>query len=95
MNKGGFMAGQTRVVVADSVEKEMGNGWKICFQWCLYKFPDHEKHGYRFIWKRPNGNLQAARGQARLPDMDIIMELIETAKKQGWGYKGDIAMEEE
>ena len=33
--------------------------------------------------------LQAARGQARIPDIDAIHELTEQAKKAGWAYKGD------
>ena len=42
--------------------------WEI---WC----------GFRFIWKTPEGKLQAARGQARIPDIDAIHELTEQAKK--------------
>ena len=34
-----------------------------------------------FIWKTPEGKLQAARGQARIPDIDAIHELTEQAKK--------------
>lgn len=84
------MSKQARVVVAATVSEKFDSGWELCFQWCLYKFIDHEQYGYRFIWKRPDGTLQAARGQARLPNMDIIIKLIETAKKQGWGYEGDL-----
>ena len=39
--------------------------------------------------KTPEGKLQAARGQARIPDIDAIHELTEQAKKAGWAYKGD------
>ena len=35
--------------------------------------------GFRFIWKTPEGKLQA-RGQARIPDIDAIHELTEQAK---------------
>lgn len=38
--------------------------------------------------KRPDGKLQAARGQARIPDMGSIMDLIESAKKWVGHTKG-------
>jgi hypothetical protein len=60
--------------------------WDLCFQWCRYNFDDdsHE-NGYRFIWRRPNGNLQAARGQARIPSIRDIQQLVNIAKREGWG----------
>lgn len=80
-----------RVYVRDSVEKKYENQWTLCFQWCFYDYengnPESNEEGFRFIWKTPEGKLQAARGQARIPNMETIMELIESAKKQGWGYK--------
>jgi len=33
-------------------------------------------HGYRFMWRGPNGNLQSFRGQARLSSREDIMALI-------------------
>ena len=41
------------------------------------------------LFGKPEGKLQAARGQARIPDIDAIHELTEQAKKAGWAYKGD------
>ena len=41
--------------------------------------------GYRFIWYRPDGSLQAARGQARLPSIRLIKELTKRAESEGWG----------
>ena len=84
------MAVQARVTVIENVEKIFGSGWKLCFQWCIYNYSDGtQQRGYRFIWKRKDGSLQAARGQARLPNMALITELVEKAKKQGWGYEGE------
>ena len=82
------MASKTaRVLVIDSVEQKHGD-WTLCFQFCVYDYGDGKKdNGYR--WKKPDGKLQAARGQARIPDMGSIMDLIESAKKMGWAYKGD------
>ncbi len=78
--------------VIDSVEQKYGE-WTLCFQWCLYDYedgkPENNDKGFRFIWKKPEGKLQAARGQARIPDIEAIIKLTEAAKKQGWAYKGD------
>ncbi|MFA3056922.1 hypothetical protein [Acinetobacter pittii] len=79
-----------RVHVIDFVEEEYESGWVLCFQWCLYDYENGKKDkGYRFIWKNPEGKLQAARGQARIPDINAIHILTEKAKKAGWAYKGD------
>lgn len=84
------MAVQARVMVLKSTEKAFPNDWKLCFQWCTYFYSDGgQQTGYRFIYKRPDGTLQAARGQARLPNMEIIHEMLEQAKREGWGYVGD------
>lgn len=67
------------------------SGWVLCFQWCEYKYKDGTKqHGYRFIWRRPpsgksKGDLQAARGQARLPSIPEAERLMAMAKAAGWG----------
>lgn len=84
------MAVQARVTIIENVEKKFESGWTLCFQWCHYNYSNgSQQRGYRFIWKRKDGTLQAARGQARLPNMELIMELVEKAKKAGWGYKGE------
>jgi len=60
--------------------------WILCFQWCQYNYDDgSNEHGYRIIWRRPNGNLQAARGQARIPSINILQQLINIAIQEGWG----------
>jgi hypothetical protein len=83
---------QTRVIVLNSTEKDMGGDWTLCFQYCRYQFADHEQEGYRFIWKTPQGRLQPARGQARIPSIAVALELIAQAMHSGWGNKnGDRA----
>lgn len=63
--------------------------WQLCFQYGIYKYdPDENNHvhqdaGYRFIWRRPNGQLQGARGQARLTP-EFITILLGKAALQGW-----------
>ncbi len=62
----------------------------LCLQWCQYVYEDGwSEHGYRFIWRRENGNLQPARGQARIPSIKVIEELVAQAKRDGWGDKKD------
>jgi hypothetical protein len=43
------------------------------------------EEGYRFIWRRPNGSLQAARGGARIPSIEVARQLMKRAEKAGWG----------
>lgn len=58
------------------------NRWNLCFQQVTYHYDDGgEEDGYRFIWRRPDGSLQAARGQARIESYEQMMELIEMAKE--------------
>lgn len=73
-----------------SVHKEVFLGkegsWRLCFQWCTYAYDDGspDESGYRFIWRRPDGSLQAARGQARIPSIADIHELMQLAAREGW-----------
>ncbi len=64
--------------------------WQLCFQYGVYEYdPDVAgargklEFGYRFIWRRPNGQLQGARGQARL-EPDLMMILFGKAAAEGW-----------
>ena len=70
-------------------ETPAADQWTLWFQWCRYLYDDGGlQHGYRFIWKRPQnegGSLQAARGQARIPSIAILEELVAKGKKAGWG----------
>ena len=71
------------------VETPIGK-WTLCFQKVTYHYDDGgEEYGYRFIWRRPNGKLQAARGQARIESYEQMQELIEMAKHAGF-FKGEM-----
>jgi hypothetical protein len=60
--------------------------WELCYQWCLWVYDDGgSQNGFRFIWRRPDGSLQPARGQARIPSEDWALGLIQKAKDEGWG----------
>jgi hypothetical protein len=59
--------------------------WNLCFQWGRYVYDDGSSQtGYRFIWRKPDGNLQAARGQARIPCAADMFRLIQMANEAGW-----------
>ncbi|SIQ53014.1 hypothetical protein [Pontibacter lucknowensis] len=59
--------------------------WQLCFQWGTYIYDDNTTQtGYRFIWRRPDGKLQAARGQARIPAAEDLFQLIKLATTEGW-----------
>jgi hypothetical protein len=65
--------------------------WQLWFQWCRYELEDGIQFGYRFIWRRPDGALQAARGQARIPNITAGKALMDKATAEGWGNRdGDI-----
>lgn len=82
---------QTRVQVINETSLIEKTGWSLCFQWCRYIHDNALiEFGYRFIWRRPDGSLQAARGQARIPSIAQARTLIDQAVREGWGdHDGD------
>ena len=59
--------------------------WTLCFQKVTYHYDDGStQDGFRFIWRRLDGSLQAARGQARIETYEQMMGLIEQAKQAGF-----------
>ena len=53
-----------RVEIHKEVPKELKIGeWNLCFQQVTYHYDDGStQDGFRFIWRRLDGSLQAARG---------------------------------
>jgi len=85
---------QCRVTAVKSIEKKRSSGYTLCFQWCVYNYSDGNKEtGYRFIWKDPEGRLKTSRGQARIPSIDIIIEMIQEAKDKKWDFEGEILLD--
>ncbi len=73
------------VQIHKSVEVGKPNDWRLNFQYVTYHYDaDPPEMGYRFIWRRPNGHLQGARGQARIPDAETLFRLLAKASAEGW-----------
>ncbi len=80
------MAVNGRVQVLNEVVTGPADNWRLCFQRVRYIYDDATiQDGYRFIWRRPDNSLQAARGQARLPSVRVATDLMAEATRQGWG----------
>ena len=80
------MANARVEILHETTQKTSDEGWTLCFQQCKYHYDSGEtQEGYRFIWRRPNGTLQAARGQARIPSVAVMLKLISAAMSEGWG----------
>ena len=84
---------QTRIQVVNETPSKHDGTWQLRLQWCRYLHADGGmQYGYRFIWLRPDGSLQATRGQARLPSFAVAERLFAAAKSQGWGDQDGDAM---
>jgi hypothetical protein len=80
-----------RVHILKETTNDPAGDWQLWFQWCRYELDDGIQYGYRFIWRRPDGALQAARGQARIPNIAAGKTLMEKAIAEGWGNRdGDV-----
>ena len=84
----------TRVMILEKVvhpelffpEPETGAAWRLYLHWVRYMHEDGGlEHGFRFMWRRPDGSLQAARGQARIPSLDDVDVLLRLARQEPWG----------
>jgi hypothetical protein len=82
---------QTRIQVVNETPSRHDGTWQLRLQWCRYLHADGTmQYGYRFIWLRPDGSLQATRGQARIPSFATTQQLFSQAKAEGWGeFDGD------
>ena len=75
-----------RVEIHKEVPKELKIGeWNLCFQQVTYHYDDGStQDGFRFIWRRPDSSLQAARGQARIESYEQMLELIDLAEEDSF-----------
>jgi hypothetical protein len=72
----------THVIILNEIAhpEHRPNGWRLRLQWARHQYDDKSEPetGYRFIWRRPDGSLQPARGQARIPslaDAELLIRL--------------------
>lgn len=83
--KGDKNMSSAKVEIHNEVKAKADSDWILAFQYCTYIYDDGStQDGYRFIWRRPNDSLQAARGQARIPSVPVALKLIGEAVKRGW-----------
>ncbi|MES5423841.1 hypothetical protein ABVL66_15175 [Lacticaseibacillus paracasei] len=76
---------KANVAIEKEVSVKFTGDWTLNFQKVVYQYSDGTSdRGYRFIWRRPDGHLQAARGQARIPERKYLEELTAKAEAQGW-----------
>lgn len=72
-------------ILSEVPHKMIEDDWNLCFQKVVYHYEkDEPQNGYRFIWRRPDGSLQAARGQARIESLEQMEDLIAQAKAAGF-----------
>lgn len=80
---------RVQVLKETTLDKTDQDAWTLWFQWCRYLYDDGSlDYGYRFIWRHPQsegGALQPARGQARIPSIAWLEQLVAKAKADGWG----------
>jgi hypothetical protein len=75
-----------RVQIIKEIDDGPKDAQRLCFQKCCYFFGDGTRQeGYRFIWRRKDGSLQAARGQALIPSIEAARKLMDKAVAEGWG----------
>lgn len=80
------MAVSGRVQILNETFEGPEADWRLCFQRVRYIYDDGTiDEGYRFIWRRPDGSLQGARGQARIPSLRVARLLMAAAEQEGWG----------
>lgn len=83
-----------RVHILKETTNDPDGNWALWFQWCRYDLDDAGiQYGYRFIWRRPDGGLQGARGQARIPSLAKAKALMDKATQEGWGDRDGEALQ--
>ena len=77
---------KSKVLVIKEVPKDINEiEWTLCFQWCEYYYDNGtSEFGYRFIWRDEKNNLKPQRGQARIPSLIELQNLLNEAENDGW-----------
>lgn len=81
-----FYMTKARITILAEVPRRLQDedDWTLHFQKVIYHYEDGQSDkGFRFIWRRPDGSLQAARGQARIPGRKELEDLVALAEREG------------
>lgn len=85
------MSTERRIEILHEAKKQAKDGEFLCLQYVAYPIDENSsKNGYRFIWRTTDGKLRALRGQARIPSLAVVLELISLAMSEGWGNFDDM-----
>ena len=71
--------------IHNEVTSDVIGEWRLCFQWYSHDYDNGtSEDGDRIIWRKPNGHLQAARGQARIDSPEDLQFPLNLAREEGW-----------
>jgi len=74
-----------RILVLDEVKSTSADGFSLCFQKCVYKYPNNlDQPAYRFIYRDPQGRMRPQRGQAAIPNFRVLKSLLKKAEVKSW-----------
>ncbi|GHT67216.1 hypothetical protein FACS189452_04510 [Bacteroidia bacterium] len=72
-------------VIKEVIRPHKQGDWNLHFQWCEYVYEDgRSEYGYRFIWSGADDKIRPQRGQARIPSLAVLHELLAMAAYEGW-----------
>jgi len=73
------------IEILNEIDPGPSNSWRLTFQRGIWHYGGgRSEEGYRFMYRRDDGSLQAARGQARIDTLDQAQALIDEARHLGW-----------
>ena len=77
------MSEVTRVTPLFEVSRELPSGEKLCLQQAVYIYPDKTQDlAFRVIRRDAKGNLKAQRGQAGIPELEMLEDMIKEMKSK-------------
>jgi len=76
------------IEILDEIDPGPRGSWRLTFQRGRWHFGGGRiDDGYRFMFRRDDDSLQAARGQALISTLDQAQDLINQARDLGWVRK--------
>ena len=72
---------QTRISIIDEVSIKLKEE-TLCLQYCIYDYGDNDRNkAYRFIRRDPEGRLKPQRGQAGIPNLELVDKLLKMMRE--------------